>query len=306
LLERAIILVDRGIAPRQTPEDSMAETIGNPLSWSVDAIRGAGRHIEAVAGEIGSENAAVPEVRKISYDDLRTALRKGFEDFTACRTDVALLCVLYPIIGLSMSYVALRGELLPLAFPIVSGFALVGPAAAVGLYEMSRLREQGRKTSWGDAFAVTGSPAFGAIFALAVMLGVLFLVWLMTAKGIYAMTLGPAAPASLGAFLADVLTTPAGWAMTLLGLSVGFLFAALVLATSIVSFPLLLDRHVGLPVAVVTSIRVVEKNPGPVAVWGLMVAGLLALGSIPAFLGLIVILPVLGHATWHLYRRAVV
>lgn len=269
-------------------------------------MRGTKRHMEAVAGAIGSEDAAPPAVRKITYADLRVALRKGRDDFAACRTDVVLLCVLYPIIGMSMGYVALRGDLLPLAFPIVSGFALVGPAAAVGLYEMSRLREQGRSPNWGDALAVTRSPSFGAIFALALMLGVTFLVWLLTAQGIYAVTMGPDAPGSLPVFLTDVFTTTAGWTMALLGLGVGFIFAALVLATSVISFPMLIDRNVGLPVAVVTSIRVAEANPGPIAAWGLIVAGLIALGSIPAFLGLIVVLPVLGHATWHLYRRAVV
>lgn len=285
----------------------MTETIGNPLSWSVGAARDAGRHIEAVAGALGSHDmAAAPQVRRIDYADLREALRRGWEDFLACRSDVAALCLLYPIIGLAMAYVALKGQLLPLAFPIVSGFALVGPAAAVGLYEMSRLRERGQTPSWGDAFAVTGSPAFGAIFALAVMLGITFLVWLLAANGIYVMTLGPAAPASLEAFVLDVATTPAGWAMALMGLALGGLFAALVLATSVVSFPLLLDRNVGLPVAVVTSIRVAETSPGPIAVWGVIVASLLFLGSLPAFLGLLVVLPVLGHATWHLYRRAVV
>ena len=107
-------------------------------------------------------------------------------------------------------------------------------------------------------------------------------------------------------FLREVLTTGAGWTMILVGCGVGFLFAALVLATSVVSFPLLLDRDVGLPVAVITSMRVAAANPLPIAVWGLIVAGGLLLGSIPFFLGLIVVMPILGHATWHLYRRTVV
>ena len=104
----------------------------------------------------------------------------------------------------------------------------------------------------------------------------------------------------------EVLTTGAGWTMILVGCGVGFLFAALVLATSVVSFPLLLDRDVGLPAAVITSMRVTAANPLPIAVWGLIVAGGLVLGSIPFFLGLIVVMPILGHATWHLYRRTVV
>jgi uncharacterized membrane protein len=284
----------------------MAETIGNPLSWSVDAAREVGKHLGSVTASLGSEAAAPPAVRRIGTEDLRIALRQGFEDFAACRSDVAFLCLLYPIVGVTLAYLAFQGDLVPLIFPVISGFALIGPAAAVGLYEMSRRREQGRPTSWGDAFAVTGSPSFGAIFVLALMLALVFVVWLLAANGIYAMTLGPEPPASLGAFARDVLTTPAGWAMTLVGTAVGFLFAALVLATSVVSFPMLLDRPVGLPVALVTSIRVATANPGPIAAWGVVVAVALALGSLPVFLGLIVVLPVLGHATWHLYRRAVV
>lgn len=283
----------------------MAETIGNPLSWSVDAVRGAGRHLGAVAESASSEDAAAPQVQRIGYDDLRIALRRGVEDFAAFRSDVVFLCVIYPIIGAALVWLAYRGDLLPLLFPVVSGFALVGPVAAVGMYELSRRRERGEPSSWGDALAVAGSPSFGAILMLGLMLGLVFLVWILTAQGIYAITIGPEAPASLGAFARDVLTTGAGWAMIVLGVSVGFLFAAMVLATSVVSFPLLLDRRVGLPVAVATSIRVAAASPGPIAAWGLIVAVGLALGSAPLFLGLIFVLPVLGHATWHLYRRAV-
>jgi uncharacterized membrane protein len=285
----------------------MAETIGNPLSWSVDAVRGTGRHLGAVAGRIASEEAAAaPQIRSLTTEDLRTALRRGFEDFTACRSDVAFLCLLYPIIGIALAWIAFDRSLLPLLFPVISGFALVGPIAAVGLYEMSRRRETGQPTSWTTAFAVAGSPAFGTIFLLGLVLAAIFTVWVLTANGIYAATLGPEAPASLGAFATDVLTTGAGWAMIILGFSVGFLFAALVLAISIVSFPMLLDRPVSLPTAVITSMRVAAANPRPVALWGLIVAVGLVAGSLPVFLGLIVVLPVLGHATWHLYRLAVV
>ena len=138
------------------------------------------------------------------------------------------------------------------------------------------------------------------------MLGVLFVVWILTAHGIYYATLGPEAPASAGGLLQDTFTTGAGWTMLIVGCAVGFLFAALVLAVSVVSFPLLLDRDVGLPVAIITSIRVAAANPVPILAWGAIVAVGLALGSIPFFLGLIVVMPILGHATWHLYRRVVV
>lgn len=284
----------------------MSETIGNPLSWSVNAVGDAGRRIGAAAHTVASEHPeAQPQVRRIGMEDLRVSLRKGWEDFVACRSDVAFLCLLYPIIGILLAWLALQGNLLPLFFPVAAGFALVGPVAGVGLYELSRRREAGETPSWGDALAVAGSPSFGAILALAALHGLVLLVWVMAAHGIYAATIGPDQPATIGAFLRDVFTTGAGWAMIVIGCAVGFLFAALVLATSVVSFPLLVDRPVGLPVAVVTSIRVAAANPGPIAAWGLIVAGALLAGALPLFLGLIVVLPVLGHATWHLYRRAI-
>jgi uncharacterized membrane protein len=118
-------------------------------------------------------------------------------------------------------------------------------------------------------------------------------------------TLGPAPPASLGAFVRDVFTTGAGWTMIVVGCGVGFLFAVLVLMISVVSFPLLLDQDVGLYTAVATSVRAVLANPLPMAAWGLIVAGGLVIGSLPVFLGLIIVMPVLGHATWHLYRKVV-
>lgn len=287
----------------------MPSTIPNPGSWAVDHIGSAGRHLGSMTSGLGSGSTGLdemPTIRKLEMEDLRAALRKGFEDFQACRSDVVFLCLLYPIIGVFLAWVALQRELLPLLFPVMSGFALVGPVAAVGLYEMSRKREAGEETSFADAFGVAKSPAFGAILGLGLMLGATFLIWVIFANGIYMATLGPEPPASIGSFIAEVLTTGAGWTMLIVGCALGFLFAAAVLMTSALSFPLLLDRHVGIPMAVVTSIRATTSNMRVMGAWGAIVAGGLLLGSIPAFLGLIVVMPVLGHATWHLYRRAIV
>lgn len=287
----------------------MSETIGNPLSWSVEHASSIGRNLGEAATHVGHGDMAeaeMPRIRHLAVRDLREVLRKGVADFVACRTDVVFLCLLYPLIGGLLAWIALHNNLLPLLFPITSGFALLGPVAAVGLYEMSRRRERGEEADWAHAFAITRSPSFPAIFALGLMLGALFIVWVLTAHGIYAATFGDARPASIGDFVRDIFTTRAGLTMAVIGIGVGALFAALVLATSAISFPLLLDRDVGLPVAVITSMRVVAANPVPMAVWGAIVAVSLVLGSIPFFLGLIVVMPVLGHATWHLYRRTVV
>ena len=287
--------------------------IRNPIEWGMDQLRHATAHADAVAhtvtGTAGSseeqKTGDLPAVRRISVSDLHAVLTKGLADFRANRTDVIFICLIYPLAGLALARMAVDAAFLPLLFPLASGFALLGPILAVGLYEMSRQREKGHDVGWADAFGVVRSPAFGAILILGLGLLVVFLGWLGAAQGVYNATLGPEPPASLGAFVESVFTTGAGWAMIVIGCGVGFLFAAFVLSVSVVSFPLLLDRNVGIRAAVGTSIRVMRTNPVPMAAWGLIVAGGLVLGTIPVFLGLIVALPILGHATWHLYRAVV-
>ena len=283
--------------------------IRNPVEWGVDQFKHAALAFES-AGRAGRRtrdnlHSPAPVVRRIGVTDLRDILARGLDDFGAYRTDVIFLCVIYPLVGLVLARLAFGYEMLPLVFPLASGFALVGPFAAVGLYEMSRQREMGIEVTWADAFGVVRSPSFGAIELLGLLLMGIFLLWLVAAEAIYQLTLGPAPPASLASFVRDVLTTDVGWVMIGFGVGVGFLFALLVLAISVVSFPLLLDREMGLDTAILTSVRAVVANPGPMAIWGLIVAGGLVIGSIPFFLGLIIVMPVLGHATWHLYRKVV-
>jgi uncharacterized membrane protein len=283
--------------------------IRNPIEWGVDQVKGAATAAGTASRDVRRTeqdlSSPVPEVRRIGIEDVRDAVAKGFEDFGERRTDVLFLCVIYPVVGFVLGRVAFGYDMLPLLFPLASGFALVGPIAAVGLYEMSRRREQGVEVSWTDAFGVLNAPSFGSIVVLGLVLMGVFLLWLFVAEAIYDLTLGPEPPVTIGTFVRDVFTTGAGWAMIVLGVGVGFLFAVLVLAISVVSFPMLLDRNVGLEKAVWTSVRAVAENPVPMAFWGMVVAGGLVIGSIPVFLGLIVVMPVLGHATWHLYRKLV-
>ncbi len=288
---------------------TIRDRIRNPLEWGADQLRNAnlavGRAGHSLRRPAEARDAPLPAIRRIELADLRDVLVRGLSDFGAYRTDVMFLCIIYPVAGLVLAWLAFGHDMLPLLFPLASGFALIGPVAAVGLYEISRQREQGVDITWADAFGVVRAPAFGAILVLGLVLLAIFLLWLAAAQAIYLDTLGPEAPASIGAFVRDVFTTRAGWALIVVGVGVGFLFAVLVLTISVVSFPLLLDRDVGLYTAVATSVRAVVANPGPMAVWGLIVAGGLVIGSIPVLLGLIIIMPVLGHATWHLYRKVV-
>jgi uncharacterized membrane protein len=293
-------------------------TIQNPVLWSWQHIQASARALGAVpaedywAGENRAENSGRREVviRRIALADLRAALAKGVADFGANRTDVLFLCLVYPAVGLVLERVMFGHGAVQILFPLASGFAILGPFLALGLYEMSRHRERDGAASWTDAFRVLGSPAIGRIALLGAALIVIFLLWLVLAQVIYTATLGASygldAPApTLAQFLHDALTTKPGWMMTGIGVVAGFCCAVVAFLIGVVSFPLLLDRDVGLNTAVATSILAVAANPGPMAAWAAIVAGALVLGSLPFLLGLIVVLPVLGHATWHLYRALV-
>jgi uncharacterized membrane protein len=263
-----------------------------------------------------SDNIATPEaqavgiispfvIRKISLSDLSDALRLGWEDFKAVPSHAIILCVIYPVLGLVLFRMVLGYSVLPLLFPLAAGFTLIGPFAALGLYELSRRRERGEEAAAWDAIHVLRAPSFGAMLELGVLLLVLFGTWIAVADAIYIATFGHTPAASMPDFATRVLTTPEGWSLIIVGCGVGFLFAVVALCVSVVAFPLLLDRHTTAIDAIRTSLRAVMKNPVTMAAWGLIVAVLLVIGSLPFFVGLAVVLPVLGHATWHLYRKVV-
>jgi uncharacterized membrane protein len=251
------------------------------------------------------DDAAGPIIRTIRLSDLREALRLGWEDFKAVPSHAIILCVIYPVLGLVLARTVLGYSVLPLLFPLAAGFALLGPFAALGLYELSRRREAGEPASAWDAVEVLRSPSFGAMLGLGTLLLALFVTWVATAQAIYVAAFGYEAAADIPDFVGRVLTTRQGWWLIVVGCGTGFLFALVALCISAVSFPLMLDRHAGVGDAMVTSLRAVAHNPVPMAAWGLIVAVLLVLGSLPLFLGLAIVIPLLGHATWHLYRKAV-
>lgn len=246
-----------------------------------------------------------PAVKTIGMASLHHAVAKGIEDFNAVPTFAVFLGIIYVVLGLILYRLSFGYEVLPLVYPMLAGFALLGPFAAIALYELSRRREQGLDVSVEHLFEVFRSPSIGAIVRLGLVLTGLFLAWLALAQLMYTQIMGGAVPASLEEFVRQVLTTPAGHQLILVGNAVGFLFAALVLVISVVSFPMLVDRDVSAATAVRTSVRAVIASPLAMAAWGLFVAAALVVGALPLFFGLAVVFPVLGHATWHLYRRTV-
>jgi len=218
---------------------------------------------------VGSdETRPLPAVRKIAVADLKDALVKGIDDFSAMPTHVIFLTIIYPVIGLVLARLTFGYAVLPMLFPLAAGFALVGPFAALGLYELSRRREQGLDVSWTHAFGTLQSQSIDGIVALGVLLMIIFLLWLAAAQAIYIATFGYEPAATIPDFLEQLFTTRAGWTLIIAGNGVGFLFAVLVLTISVVSFPLLVDRDIGAAGALITSVRVVLANPITMALWG--------------------------------------
>jgi len=245
-------------------------------------------------------------VRKIALSDLLEAISLGIADFNAMPTHFFYLAIIYPIVTFVIAGIYGDHDMLPFIFPLIAGYTLLGPLVAIGTYELSRRREFGRYTSRTNAFLVFKSHSINAIVNLGIVLMLFYFAWIYAAQSIYEKNFGTAAPESYWGFATQVLTTPEGMAMITIGCGIGFVFAVIVLALSVVSFPMLLDLDVDVFKAVKTSIRAVIINPILMGVWGVIVAASLLVGSLPFFVGLCVVLPVVGHATWHLYRKIVI
>lgn len=258
-------------------------------------------HVIAGAGD----KLDMPVIRTIQLSDLGGVLRQGAADFWEKPSHYALLVLIYPIVGIVLTVWMEGYHTWSLLYPLAGGFALIGPFAALGLYEMSRRREQGLATGWSQAFSVLRSPAIGSIAALGVMLLALFTLWLTAAQALYESLFGSSTPQTLTGLINQVVNEPGGMTLLIVGTMLGALFALVTLCTTVIAFPLLLDRDVGAFVAVETSFRAVLANPVPMLAWGVIVGAGLFIGSIPLFVGLAVVIPIFGHATWHLYRKLV-
>ena len=245
------------------------------------------------------------EVRKIGVQDLWQSLKEGYEDFNAKPSFGVFLVVIYPLTAMLLTLFLLGDNPLYLAFPMVAGLTLVGPIISVALFEMSRHREQGLEVSWRSSFDFIHSASFAPIVALSIVMMLLYVAWIFMAQFLYFGRFGAQPPGTMAEFIDLLFTTQQGAGLIFYGNLLGFLFAFVALSISVVGFPLLLDRPTTSFTAISTSLRAVTTNLYVLAVWGVIVVVLLAAGSVLFLIGLAVVLPVLGHATWHLYRKLV-
>lgn len=245
-------------------------------------------------------------VRDISWPDIKAALAAGWDDFRAVPTHYMLIILIYPVMGMVLARLSRGLDILPLVFPLLTGFALVGPLVAVGLYVISKRRGEGQPAGWRTPFDVLKSPALGTVIVLGIVLVCILVAWLFVAFWLYREMMGTGRIDSAATFIRDILGTSRGWMLIVVGNLVGLGFAVATLAISVVSFPLAIDRNVPAGVALATSVRAVLANPVNMGLWGVVVVALLVLGALPLLVGLAVVMPWLGHATWHLYKRVVV
>jgi uncharacterized membrane protein len=246
--------------------------------------------------------APVTVAGNLEMADLRAALAAGWQDFRACPAYGLFFAAVYVAAGLALAWaVFARGQPQWLALA-VAGFPLVGPFTAVGLYEVSRRRENGLPVSWPPVLTAVRARGDDQILMIGFILFMGFGLWLFIAHGISAIFL---ANAPIGASGADLYLRGPGLSMLIFGSAVGALFALAFFSLTVISLPMLVDRKVDFMTAMIVSLGVVRSNARVMLAWAVIIAILLVLAMLPGFLGLLVALPVLGHATWHLYRRAV-
>ncbi|MBK5927598.1 DUF2189 domain-containing protein [Rhodobaculum claviforme] len=238
----------------------------------------------------------------LTEDDLRAALRAGIADFKAVPIFGLFFSLFYVVGGMGL-WLGLFASGQPAFFlPIAAGFPLLAPFAAIGLYEVSRRREAGEPLSWGPILAALRGRGDGQLALMAVGTLIAFGFWIILARGIFAIFLGRS---GIGFESIGILFSAPGMAMVVVGTAIGGLVALGLFTVTVMSLPMLLDRDVDFVTAMIASAQTVQANPRVMLKWAALIAGLLFVAMIPLFLGLFAVLPILGHATWHLYRRAI-
>ncbi len=251
------------------------------------------------------EASSPPILNEVTFSDIGAALRAGIRDFRRA-----------PAFGLFFSALMVLGGILiwlELAVQereywvivLALGFPLLAPFLAVGLYEVSRRLEAAEPLEWPAILGVVFDQRHRQFPSMAAMMIMFFLFWLFLAHVIFAVFMGLQPITNIFSDWQQTLLTRNGLTMLAVGMLVGAVLAFVLFALSAVSLPMLLDRELDFITAMINSFRLVEQNLLPMLAWGLLISALVFLAMLPYFLGLFLVLPVLGHATWHLYRRAV-
>lgn len=245
-----------------------------------------------------------PEINEIGLDAVRDALSAGLRDFRRAPAFGLFFGAVFSVIGLVIYLQLVVWGSGYWVLPVMAGFPLVGPFVAVGLYDVSRRLERGETPDWAAVLTVIARERGRQIPSMAFVALFFFLVWVYFAHLIFALSFG-LKPLTNVMTSPAILLTPAGLAMLAAGTLVGGALALALFSVTVVSVPMLLDRDVDVVTAMIASVRAVLENPVPMLAWAAVVAGLSAVAMIPFFLGMAVIFPILGHASWHLYRATV-
>ncbi len=244
----------------------------------------------------------IPDIHLISVSDIRAALNEGWQDFRKAPVFGLFFAGIYVLGGLALWWLSRKtGEIYWLVIGVF-GFPLLGPFAAVGLYEVSHLLEQGKRPDWKSVMSVVYSQKNRQIPSICALMLIVFMFWAFVAHLIFTLFLGMSAMTNIMSSY-EVFFTPNGMTMLIVGTIVGGLLAAAIFSVSVVGLPLLMDKEIDFVTAMIVSVQTVLANFRVMAFWGLTVVVLLFLGMVPFFLGLLVVLPVLGHASWHIYRH---
>lgn len=246
-----------------------------------------------------------PPVNTVTADDVRAALNAGFSDFLARPVMSGFFGLFYALFGIGLVWCLVWMGWVWMVVPAAVAFPLFAPFAAAGLYEMSRRMQQGQSFGWSEILTVMADQRKREMGWMAFVTLFILWVWFYQFRTVMVITLQHAAFSDLSGFLQAVFFTPAGWTFLLIGTGVGALLAAALFSVTVIAMPMLLERETNYVTAMLTSVRVVRENPMVMLGWGAIITVTMLLSMVPAFLGLIFTLPILGHATWHLYQRAV-
>ncbi|SHI06348.1 DUF2189 domain-containing protein [Marivita hallyeonensis] len=248
---------------------------------------------------------AMPKVNTVTAADIAAALKAGVSDFLARPVMSGFLGLFYAVFGLLLVWSLIWFNMIWMIIPAVVGFPLVAPFAAAGLYEMSRRLQTGEQFGWSDILTVMADQRNREMGWMAFVTLFIFWVWMYQVRLWLAIILQDASFSDFDGFLNTVLYTPDGWTFLAIGTGVGAFLSAALFTVTVIAMPLLLDRETNFVSAMLTSIRVVAESPFVMLTWAAIISVTMVVSMVPAFLGLIVTLPILGHTTWHLYQRAV-